>query len=86
LKLFSTTIELLAAIPSIIYGMWGLFTLAPIMGNYVEPFIQSIFSYIPLINKLFSGTTRGIDLFTSGLILSIMITPFITSIEGTPLN
>jgi phosphate transport system permease protein len=77
---FSTTIELLAAIPSIIYGMWGLFTLAPIMGNYVEPFIQSIFSYIPLINKLFSGTTRGIDLFTSGLILSIMITPFITSI------
>jgi phosphate transport system permease protein len=77
---FSTTIELLAAIPSIIYGMWGLFTLAPIMGNYVEPFIQSIFSYIPLINKLFAGTTRGIDLFTSGIILSIMITPFITSI------
>lgn len=77
---FSTTIELLAAIPSIIYGMWGLFTLAPIMGNYVEPFIQSIFSYIPLLNRLFSGTTRGIDLFTSGLILSIMITPFITSI------
>ena len=77
---FSTTIELLAAIPSIIYGMWGLFTLAPIMGNYIEPFIQSLFSYIPLINKLFSGTTRGIDLFTSGLILSIMITPFITSI------
>ena len=78
--IFSTTIELLAAIPSIIYGMWGLFTLAPIMGNYVEPFIQSIFSYVPLINKLFTGTTRGIDLFTSGLILSIMVTPFITSI------
>jgi phosphate transport system permease protein len=77
---FSTAVELLAAIPSIIYGMWGLFTLAPIMGNYIEPFIQSLFSHIPLVNKLFSGTTRGIDLLTSGLILSIMITPFITSI------
>jgi phosphate transport system permease protein len=77
---FSTTIELLAAIPSIIYGMWGLFTFAPIMGKYIEPFIQNIFYYVPVVNKLFSGTTRGIDLFTSGVILSIMITPFITSI------
>ena len=77
---FSTAVELLAAIPSIIYGMWGLFTLAPIMGNYIEPFIQSIFSPIPFVNMLFSGTPRGIDLLTSGLILSIMITPFITSI------
>ncbi|MDY6820515.1 MAG: phosphate ABC transporter permease subunit PstC [Deferribacterota bacterium] len=77
---FSTTIELLAAIPSIIYGMWGLFTLAPIMGEYIEPFLQNITKNIPIINKLFEGPTRGIDIFTSGVILSIMITPFITSI------
>jgi phosphate transport system permease protein len=78
--IFSTSIELLAAIPSIIYGMWGLFTLAPIMGNYIEPFLQKIFIHIPLVGVIFRGTTQGIDILTSGLILSIMISPFITSI------
>ncbi len=79
-KYFSNAIELLASIPSIIYGMWGLFTLAPIMRNYVEPFLQRIFLPIPIVKYLFQGTPLGIDLLTSGLILSIMIIPFISSI------
>ena len=79
-KYFSNAIELLASIPSIIYGMWGLFTLAPIMRNYIEPFLQKIFLPIPVVKYLFQGTPLGIDLLTSGLILSIMIIPFISSI------
>jgi len=75
-------IEMLAAIPSIIYGMWGLFTLAPIMANYIEPFFQKTFGDIPVIGLLFQGTPQGIDLFTASVILSIMITPFITSITS----
>jgi len=73
-------IELLAAIPSIVYGMWGLFTLAPIMARYIEPFLQRIFSPIPLFGKLFEGTPIGIDLFTASVMLSIMIIPFTASI------
>jgi len=73
-------IELLAAIPSIIYGMWGLFTLAPIMANYVEPFLQNSLGKLPIFNLLFSGTPIGIDLFTAGIILGIMIIPFSASI------
>lgn len=76
----STAIELLAAIPSIIYGMWGLFTFAPIMGEYIEPTLQSMFGDIPFIGVLFEGTPLGIDLFTASIVLSIMITPFIASI------
>ena len=73
-------IELLAAIPSIVYGMWGLFTLAPIMARYIEPFLQRVFSPIPLIGKLFEGTPLGIDLWTASIMLSIMIIPFTASI------
>lgn len=79
-KYFSNAIELLASIPSIIYGMWGLFTLAPIMRIYIEPTLQKIFLPIPIIRYLFEGTPLGIDLLTSGIILSIMIIPFISSI------
>lgn len=75
-----TAIELLAAIPSIIYGMWGLFTLAPIQAKYVEPFLQKTLGKLPYIGQLFSGTPLGIDLFTASLILSIMIIPFTASI------
>ncbi len=75
-----SAIELLAAIPSIIYGMWGLFTLAPIMRTYIEPSIQAALGGIPVIGLLFTGVPRGVDLFTASLILSIMITPFIASI------
>jgi phosphate transport system permease protein len=79
-------IEMLAAIPSIIYGMWGLFTLAPIMANYIEPFLQKTLGQIPVIGKLFEGTPQGIDLFTASVILSIMIIPFIASIARDSLN
>jgi phosphate transport system permease protein len=79
-SIFGTAIELLAAIPSIIYGMWGLFTFAPLMGEYVEPFLQQIFEPIPLIGHLFTGLPLGIDILTTSIILSIMITPFIASI------
>lgn len=73
-------IELLAAIPSIIYGMWGLFTLAPIQAKYVEPFLQKTLGQLPLLGRLFSGTPLGIDIFTASLILSIMIIPFTASV------
>jgi phosphate transport system permease protein len=79
-------IELLAAIPSIIYGMWGLFTLSPIMGNYIEPFLKKITANIPLIEVLFRGTPMGIDILTASVILSIMIIPFTASISRDSFN
>ncbi len=79
-------IELLAAIPSIIYGMWGLFVLAPIMADYIEPALQSTLGHIPLIGILFEGTPMGIDLLTAGIILSIMIIPFTASISRDAFN
>ncbi len=78
--IFSYSVELLATIPSIIYGMWGLFSLAPVMRNYIEPALQRLFLPIPGLKVLFEGTPLGIDLLTSGLVLSIMIIPFIASI------
>ena len=78
--IFSYSVELLATIPSIIYGMWGLFSLAPVMRNYIEPILQKIFLPIPGLRILFEGTPLGIDLLTAGLVLSIMIIPFIASI------
>lgn len=74
-------IELLAAIPSIIYGMWGLFTLAPIMANYIEPALQNTLGRVPLLGILFEGTPMGIDILTASVILSIMIIPFTASIS-----
>jgi len=79
-------IELLAAIPSIIYGMWGLFTLAPIMSKYVEPALQNSVGKLPLIGMLFKGTPLGIDLLTASVILSIMIIPFTASISRDAFN
>jgi phosphate transport system permease protein len=79
-------IELLAAIPSIIYGMWGLFTLSPIMSKYIEPFLKKIFSDVPLIGVLFQGTPMGIDILTASIILSIMIIPFTASISRDSFN
>ncbi len=76
----STAVELLAAIPSIIYGMWGLFTLAPIMAEHIEPALQASLGRLPLLGKLFEGTPMGIDLFTASVVLSIMIIPFTASI------
>jgi phosphate transport system permease protein len=73
-------IELLAGIPSIIYGMWGLFVFAPFMATYVEPPINDTLGNIPLIGAFFSGPPLGIGMLTAGIILAIMIIPFISSI------
>jgi phosphate transport system permease protein len=79
-------IELLAAIPSIIYGMWGLFTLAPIMAQYIEPALQSTLGRVPLLGILFQGTPMGIDILTASVVLSIMIIPFTASISRDAFN
>jgi phosphate transport system permease protein len=79
-------IELLAAIPSIIYGMWGLFVLTPIMGNHIEPLLKRITTHIPLVSVLFQGTPMGIDMLTASVILSIMIIPFTASISRDAFN
>jgi phosphate transport system permease protein len=79
-------IELLAAIPSIIYGMWGLFTLSPIMGNHIEPFLKKITAGVPIADTLFAGTPMGIDVLTASVILSIMIIPFTASISRDSFN
>lgn len=70
-------IELLASIPSIIYGMWGLFILAPILSDHVEPFLTDYFGFIPL----FDGPPLGIGMLPAGFILAIMIIPFISSVS-----
>jgi phosphate transport system permease protein len=75
-----TMIELLAAIPSIIYGIWGLFILAPFLQEYVEPAIIGSLGASPIIGKFFAGPPFGIGIFTAGLILGIMVLPFISSI------
>ncbi len=75
-KFFSMAIELLAAIPSIIYGMWGLFVFAPLMAKYVQPFLQKISGNF----FLFQGPPMGIGMLTAGIILAIMILPFVSSV------
>lgn len=73
-------IEMLAAIPSIIYGMWGLFVFVPIFQRYVQPGIISLFEGVPVLGAVFAGPPFGIGVFTAGLILSIMVIPFITAV------
>ncbi len=75
-----TAIEMLAAIPSIIYGMWGLFVFVPIFQEYVQPPIIDAFEGVPVLEHVFAGPPFGIGLFTAGLILSIMVIPFITAV------
>jgi phosphate transport system permease protein len=74
-------IELLAGIPSIIYGIWGLFVFAPFMQEYVQPLLIGAFGNIPVLSSLFEGPPYGIGVLTSALILAIMVLPFITSIS-----
>jgi phosphate transport system permease protein len=76
----STAIELLAAVPSIIFGMWGLFVLAPLMQRYIEPVLIGTIGRVPVIGQLFQGPPYGIGLFTAGLILSTMVLPYMVSI------
>jgi phosphate transport system permease protein len=75
-----TMIELLAAIPSIIYGIWGLFVLAPFIQSHVEPLLIDTLGNIPGIGVLFAGPPLGIGILTAGFILSIMVLPFIASV------
>jgi phosphate transport system permease protein len=76
----STMIELLAAIPSIIYGIWGLFVLAPFFQEHVEPALINTLGAIPGIGLLFEGPPLGIGVLTAGFILAIMVLPFISSV------
>ena len=82
-------IELLAGIPSIIYGIWGLFIFAPILQMIVQPAIIDTFGEVPILSTLFAGPPFGIGMATSGVILAIMVLPFIASItrdvfDGVP--
>jgi phosphate transport system permease protein len=75
-----TAVELLAAIPSIIYGMWGLFVLAPLFADYLQPWLIRSFGTLPLIGALFKGPPQGIGVLTAGFVLAIMVIPFIASV------
>lgn len=75
-----TAVELLAGVPSIIYGMWGLFVFAPLFGDYVQPLLHHTLGKLPVIGQVFSGPMMGIGILTAGLILSVMIIPFIASV------
>ncbi|HEX3937482.1 MAG TPA: phosphate ABC transporter permease subunit PstC [Xanthobacteraceae bacterium] len=74
-------IELLAGIPSIIYGIWGLFIFAPVLQQTLQPFLIDTLGNIPIIGFLFEGPPFGIGMLTAGLILAIMVLPFVTSIS-----
>jgi phosphate transport system permease protein len=74
-------IELLAGVPSIIFGIWGLFVLAPFLQKNVQPAMISAFENIPVLSSLFAGPPYGIGIATAGLILAIMVLPFVTSIS-----
>ena len=74
-------IELLAGIPSIIYGIWGLFVFAPFLQQYVQPALIDIFGHVPVLSSLFAGPPYGIGVLTAGLILAIMVLPFVTSVS-----
>jgi phosphate transport system permease protein len=75
-----TAVELLAGVPSIIYGMWGLFVFAPLFADHVQPFLKETVGQLPVIGQLFQGPTMGIGILTAGLILAVMIIPFISSV------
>ena len=75
-----TAIELLAAIPSIIYGMWGLFVFVPLFQTHLQPVLISTLGSVPFFGALFAGPPIGIGMITAGLILSIMVIPFITAV------
>ena len=74
-----TAVELLAAVPSIIYGMWGFFVIVPIMSQYVEPPLIDLFDGIPVLEDLFAGPPFGTGIFTAALILAVMVIPFIAA-------
>jgi phosphate transport system permease protein len=73
-------IELLAAVPSIIYGIWGLFVLAPVLQRHVQPWLIDTLGPLPLVGKLFQGPPFGIGILTAGIVLAIMVVPFISAV------
>ena len=75
-----TAIEMLAAIPSIIYGMWGLFVFAPLFAEHVQPVLIKTFGNLPIFGPLFKGPAMGIGMLTAGIILAVMVIPFITAV------
>jgi phosphate transport system permease protein len=75
-----TAIELLAAVPSIIYGMFGLFVFAPLFAEYGQPALQSTLGQMPIIAPLFGGAMNGIGILAAGLVLAFMILPFIAAV------
>lgn len=76
----SAAIELLAGIPSIIYGMWGLFVFVPFMAAHVSPWLDEHIGPLPVIGKLFQGPPIGLGMLTAGIVLGIMVIPFISSV------
>lgn len=75
-----TSVELLAGVPSIIYGMWGLFVFAPLFADYIQPALANTLGQLPVIGQLFKGPMMGIGILAAGIILAIMIIPFIASV------
>jgi len=75
-----TAVELLAAIPSIIYGMWGLFVFAPFFADYIQPGLTRTLGGLPVVGVLFQGASNGIGVMSAGIILSVMVIPFIASV------
>lgn len=75
-----TAIELLAAVPSIVYGMWGLLVFGPILATYVQQPLQSMFGNVPYLGAFFSGPPVGIGILSAGIILAIMVIPFVASV------
>ncbi len=75
-----TAIELLAGVPSIIYGIWGLFIFAPLFAEHVQPYLQTVFGDVPMIGGWFSGPPIGIGILSAGIVLSLMVIPFVASV------
>ena len=75
-----TAVELLAGVPSIIYGMWGMFVFAPLFADYAQPFLSNTLGKLPVIGHLFTGPAMGLGILAAGIILAIMIIPFIASV------
>jgi phosphate transport system permease protein len=79
-------VELLAAIPSIIYGMWGLFVFAPFMALHVDPWLNDTLGPLPIISPIFTGPPIGIGMLTAGIVLGIMVIPFIAAVARDVFN
>ena len=75
-----TAIEMLAGVPSIIYGIWGLFVFAPLFAEYVQPSLQAALGDVPIIGGWFAGPPIGVGILTAGIVLSLMVIPFIASV------